>query len=149
METSQIAKSFAGLVATNGGKFKSEKQAGFLLSQITNNNDGFIASGSFWNSSFTNTYLCDDLGVVSVTHWTPKTGDIITWTRPAVGQVSPQQIKEIKRLTRMYKMTELSMLKRQEAFDAGKYPDVEMFESCQVEDSVNLSEIQSKINQLS
>ena len=148
METSQIARSFASLVAGNEGKFKSEKQAKFLLSMCSEDNK-FVSSGEMWGNIFTNTYLVDEIGVISVTKYTSKAGNEITWTRPEAGILAVQQIKELKRLTKMLKATKLNMLQRKEAFEAGKYSEYpDLFTSCQDEDAASLLAIQAKIDQI-
>ncbi len=61
---SNIAASFASLVKYNGGFFKSDKQAAFLLSQCI---DGaFIAFNTVYKNTSKTWYLCDEKGVYLV-----------------------------------------------------------------------------------
>ena len=117
-----VAMSFAGLVKNNGGLFKSDKQAAFLLSQCADN--VYVACGRHWGS-FTNEYHCDQQGVTKVVHHTLNTGFKVTWTRPAVGEVSVQDAKEIKRIKREIKNLEKKLASRDESFAQGQYAGME------------------------
>lgn len=83
---SNVAVSFASLVKSNNGMFKSEAQAKFLLSQCQEENT-FVCGGNVYNSSFTMFYICDIQGVVKVEKYTPKSGKTTTtWERLTVDQ---------------------------------------------------------------
>lgn len=69
---SQVAMSFASLVKSNNGFFKSEKQAAFLLSQCQEQNV-FYAGGSIYKNSYMMEYHCDAKGVVKVVKYLSKT----------------------------------------------------------------------------
>ena len=116
-----LGVSFASLVKNNGGLFKSEKQAAFLLSMC--NDNVYIACGRSWDS-FTNEYHCDQQGVIKVVHHSKAAGFKITWTRPIAGEVSVQDAKEIKRLKREIKSLEKSMASREKSFVEGQYADM-------------------------
>ena len=76
-----LAASFASLVKSNNGFFKSEKQAAFLLS-VCQDAGTFYTGGQVYGNSYSLQYNCDDAGVVSVEKYLPKTGKIvITWSR--------------------------------------------------------------------
>lgn len=76
-----LAASFASLVKSNNGLFKSEKQAAFLLS-VCQDAGTFYTGGQVYGNSYSLQYNCDDAGVVSVEKYLPKTGKIIvTWSR--------------------------------------------------------------------
>ena len=76
-----LAASFASLVKSNNGLFKSEKQAAFLLS-VCQDAGTFYTGGQVYGNSYSLQYNCDDSGVVSVEKYLPKTGKIvITWSR--------------------------------------------------------------------
>lgn len=110
---SEIAKSFASLVKSNNGAFKSEKQAAFLLSQCEGNS--FTACASMYGNSYDNTYVCDSVGVVRVEHYTKATGTKIVWERVEAGKVSVQESKEFKRISREIKRIEKSISEREAA----------------------------------
>lgn len=83
---SNVAVSFASLVKSNNGMFKSEAQAKFLLSQCQEENTFFVG-GQVYNNSYTLSYNCDSLGVVSVEKYLPKSGKTTTtWERLTVEQ---------------------------------------------------------------
>ncbi len=67
-----IAMSLASLVKTNNGKFKSDKQCKFLLSQCDQNE--YVTSGSVMENSFNLHYSCDDIGVTTIRKYTLKKG---------------------------------------------------------------------------
>lgn len=110
---SEIAKSFATLVKSNNGAFKSEKQASFLLSQCEGNS--YIACASLYGNSYDNTYICDNVGVVRVEHYTKATGVKIVWERVEAGKTSVQESKEFKRINREIKRIEKSIAEREAA----------------------------------
>lgn len=78
---SDLAISFASLVKTNNGMFKSSKQAAFLLSQCQEAST-FYASGAVYNNGYTLAYVCDEQGVIQVKKST-KNKDSVTWDRLA------------------------------------------------------------------
>lgn len=113
-----IAQSFAYLVKTNNGTFKSEKQANFLLSKC-NLDQKFIDDTPKDAVMF---YLCDGTGVVSVERYSLKTGKTKKeWERKVTGILSVQDQKEIKRLRRLLAQTEETIAKRNAAFADGEY----------------------------
>lgn len=69
----EIAASFASLVKSNNGLFKSEKQAAFLLSRYQEENT-FHCAGNVYGNSYQVTYYCDAKGVVKVEKHLPVTG---------------------------------------------------------------------------
>lgn len=76
-----LAASFASLVKSNNGLFKSEKQAAFLLS-VCQDAGTFYTGGQVYGNSYSLQYNCDNAGVVSVEKYLPKTGKIVlTWSR--------------------------------------------------------------------
>ena len=77
--TSSITQSFY-VIAKNGGYFRSEKQAGFLLSNCENNVYTTTANASFGfgdngvvNNSYIITITCDKEGILSIVHTGYKT----------------------------------------------------------------------------
>jgi hypothetical protein len=114
-----IAQSFATLVNTNNGIFKSPAQAVFLLAKCTDSE--YIASGDIMGNGFSNHYECDAKGVITVRKYTKKKGFVITWTRPVEGEVSVQDAKEIKRLKKNIKSLMASIASRQASYDSGEY----------------------------
>ena len=113
-----IAQSFANLVKTNNGFFKSAAQANFLLSQSSYE---YVSCGSVMGNSFNMHYTCDDRGVTMVRKYTKAKGFATTWERKVEGVVSLQDAKEIKRLLRLVKSTTASIVSRQASWDSGKY----------------------------
>ena len=76
-----LAASFASLVKSNNGLFKSEKQAAFLLS-VCQDAGTFYTGGQVYGNSYSLQYNCDDFGVVSVEKYLSKTGKIVlVWSR--------------------------------------------------------------------
>ena len=75
-----LSKSFAALVKNNGGIFKSEKQAKFLLSQCQQENT-FITSGNMYRNPYTLVYFCDSNGVTKVMKDTTKKHNVVVWQR--------------------------------------------------------------------
>ena len=90
----EIAKSFAGLVASNNGFFKSEKQAKFLSSQCQDENV-FITVGSLYRNSFTIEYHLDAKGVTKTVKSTrTKPMGEVTWLRRSDAEFN--QVVELK-----------------------------------------------------
>ena len=114
-----VAQSFANLVKTNNGFFKSEAQAKFLLSQCVNNQ--FATGGVVHRNSYTIFYVCDSTGVVRVEKQTTAKGLVVQWERRVAGKMSLQDEKEIKRLRRLIKQTQASIDERRASIAAGKY----------------------------
>ena len=86
-----LAASFASLVKSNNGLFKSEKQAAFLLS-VCQDAGTFYTGGQVYGNSYSLEYNCDDSGVVSVKKYLPKTGKIvITWSRLTPAEFAANQ----------------------------------------------------------
>lgn len=81
-----ILRSFFGLASSNGGKFKSEKQAAFLLSQTDNGTFTTNQTLQFGTSSHSRRQVswdvvCDEVGVISITKSTGKKGSELYWAR--------------------------------------------------------------------
>jgi hypothetical protein len=140
---SAVAQSFANLVKTNNGLFKSPAQAAFLLSQCTDNE--YTASGTVYGKGYTLFYTCDDMGVVKVQKQTVAKGLTTQWERVTEGQVSTQDLKEIKRIKRMIKQTELSMASRTLAREQGQYPNELLFKEAQDRDLQGLQTLQKML----
>lgn len=91
-------KSIESLIATNNGFFKSEKQADFLISQLSKE-DGNIQVGSTYGNGFMITYLFDDKGITKKEQYNYKTSKtVVLWERVIEGKLSVQQEKELKKL---------------------------------------------------
>jgi hypothetical protein len=114
-----VAQSFANLVKTNNGFFKSPAQAAFLLSQCVNHQ--FATSGSVHRNSYVIFYVCDSTGVVRVEKQTAAKGLVVQWERRVAGTVSVQDEREIKRLRRLIKQVQSSIDERREELAAGTY----------------------------
>ena len=86
-----LAASFASLVKSNNGLFKSEKQAAFLLS-VCQDAGTFYTGGQVYGNSYSLQYNCDDAGVVSVEKYLPKTGrHAIVWSRLTPAEFAANQ----------------------------------------------------------
>ena len=117
----ELAISFASLVKYNEGRFKSAKQAKYLLSMCE---DGkvFTTSGIVYRSTYVLFYFCDEQGVVKVEKYLPTTQKTeVTWVRPIKGELSIQDAKNLKRLQRELKQHQRSIASRQMAMDKGEY----------------------------
>lgn len=113
-----IAVSFASLVKSNNGMFKSEAQAKFLLSQCQEENT-FITSGTVYRNSFTLSYVCDAQGVVSVEKYLPTTGKTVTtWERLTVEQFEAKKADDNAHQARETESNEQSAAKFQARLDA-------------------------------
>lgn len=145
-----IAQSFANLVKTNNGFFKSAAQANFLLSQSSYE---YATCGSVMGNSYNMHYTCDDSGVTLVQKYTKAKGFVTTWERKVEGVVSLQDAKEIKRLTRLVKSTEKSIASRQARWDSGMYaaefPTIEgakmIFDDCMTAERQQLVALNNKL----
>lgn len=117
---SSFDKSFASLVKTNNGLFKSEKQAKFLIDQCDSIDSKkeravYHVLGNVHGNSFTLTYICDFKGVLKVEKHTPKTNKtVITWERPQDGKTTAQDAKEIKRIKREINKAKKSIKERED-----------------------------------
>jgi len=92
-----IAKTLYGLKDYNDGKFKSEKQAKFILSKA-HDLDGekfFSTQGSMYKNQFRIDFYLDDIGITRVEKTTNKGGTVIQWERSAEG-APKQQSEKIK-----------------------------------------------------
>jgi len=117
---SNVAVSFAFLVKSNNGVFKSEAQAKFLLSQCQEENT-FVCGGNVYNNSYTMFYICDIQGVVKVEKYLPKSGKTTTtWERLTVDQSQAKQVQDQATKEREAQREEASVAKwqaRQDAFN--------------------------------
>lgn len=89
IQRDDIAKSLWSLARTNDGRFKSEKQAKFLLSKT--HNGEFVNGGQMYNNPYTFIFDLDNEGVVTIHKKTTKNPMELVWERPATGKTSIQQ----------------------------------------------------------
>lgn len=110
----KLAMSFAGLVKSNNGLFKSEKQAKYLLAMASAYPNGvFCSIGQIHGNSFCLEYHCDNEGVLKVVKYLVKTSkSVVTWERSQEGKVTVQDAKSIKYYTRKIKELEKSIERR-------------------------------------
>ena len=141
----KIAISFASLVKSNNGFFKTEKQAEFLLPQCEYGS--FTVYGSIYNNSFQINYVCDDKGIVRTDKVTQCGGKILTtWERVVIGSISVQDAKETKRILREIKRIEKQINERIECFEKGGYDGYEdLFISSDANSRVMLKGYQEKL----
>lgn len=148
-----ISLSFASLVKSNNGMFKSEAQAKFLLSQCQETNT-FSSGGNVYGNSFTLSYVCDDKGIVSVEKYLPGKGKVqTTWMRHVEGTTnaveSASKAKEIKRLNKEIKSLEKRIQARKEAFQAGEYVGMEeLYNDSMGQDESSLVGYKAKLQSL-
>ena len=134
-----IAQSFANIVKTNNGRFKSQAQRNLLLNQCDGNQ--FVTMGTVGRNGYTLFYTCDLEGVVRVQKQTVARGLVLTWERVEAGQVSIQDAREIKRIKRLIKQTEQSMTSREASRAAGEYPIESLYAEAQARDQAGLAEL--------
>jgi hypothetical protein len=93
---SNIAVSFASLVKSNNGFFKSEAQAKFLLAQCQEENT-FVTGGAVYRNSYTLFYICDATGVVRVEKHLATSGKVeITFNRLTSEQFEAKQVAQVE-----------------------------------------------------
>lgn len=144
----QIAQSFAHLVKSNNGRFKSAAQASFLLGQCANGE--FTTTGTAYGKGYTLFYVCDDQGVVKVQKQTVAKGLVTTWERGTVGSVAVQHQKEIARCRRQILALERGIAERQRAWDRGEYPveALGLFTSTMDRDQTALTEWKQRLDRI-
>lgn len=81
-----ILRSFFSLCKTNGGRYKSEKQAAFLKSHLEDGSFFITQVLSFGTSTASQrkvdwNVVCDDMGVVKITKHTTSKGEELYWAR--------------------------------------------------------------------
>lgn len=117
---SNVAISFASIVKSNNGFFKSEAQAKFLLSQCQEENT-FIAGGTVYRNSYQLFYVCDACGVIRVDKYLATSGKTeTTFNRLSSEAFETKQIETAARQQRNAIGEAESLAKfqaRQEAFD--------------------------------
>lgn len=146
---SNLAITFASLVKNNNGRFQSEKQFEFLISQCETNEHGhrvYVTSGSLFHNSWKLEYVCDDFGVVYVIKHTGKKS-VRVWEYEMAGKVSVQAKKEIKRLERMAKETVARMVARNAAYYNGDYAlMMDTYHEANIRDNESIIQIHKQIN---
>jgi hypothetical protein len=119
-----IGQSVWSLVKSNNGKFKSDKQAAFLKSQLEKT-DGVIKGGEIYGHGFNFFVDWDDEGITKITQNNQKTGNKeVKWERKMEGTLRPQDEKMLKKLNKTLKTDEeeLNRLKTDlEKFESGEY----------------------------
>jgi hypothetical protein len=148
---SNVAVSFASLVKSNNGLFKSEKQAAFLLSQCQELNT-FICGGDVYGNNFSLFYHCDAQGVEKVIKYLPQSGKSETvWLRHVVGTVNEveaaKQAKEQKRLKREINRLKKAIEAREANRDSYKGAEA-LFEESQEQDKRDLQEYEAMLSSL-
>ena len=144
--STDLSVSFANLVKTNNGFFKSEAQAKFLLSMC--DNGVYHTSGHVHGNSFVLFYTCDKKGVTKVQKQTSGKGLVTQWERVEEGKVSVQNEKEIKRIKRLIKQTENKIASRLDAFKSGAYPNEDLFKMSNERDQASLVELNTMLAKL-
>lgn len=115
---SNVAISFASLVKSNNGFFKSEAQAKFLLAQCQEENT-FITSGTVYRNTFQLFYVCDAHGVVRVDKYLPKSAKTeTTFTRLTSEQFEAKKADAVARQQRETELNNNMIAKYQARLDA-------------------------------
>lgn len=147
MESTELDISFASLVKSNNGKFKSDAQAKFLLSKCDGNE--YISGGSVYGNTFQLIYHCDNQGITKVEKYTKATGSKIQWERKEAGTLSVQDEKELKRLNKLLKQTEKSIADRESSMKAGTYhANKSLYDDSMKRDNDSLAQIKQMIAKL-
>ena len=115
----EISKSIFGLAKSNNGFFKSEKQAAFLISQMSDLG-GLIGHANSGYNSCPIFASWDEKGITKIIKST-KSGDVLMFERKHQGVLTTIEIKEIKSLERKIKVIEKEIRERQLSFDDGSY----------------------------
>lgn len=142
-----LSTSFASLVKSNNGMFKSAAQASFLLNQCQ---DGeFSTSGTAYGKGYTLFYTCDAKGVTKVQKQTVAKGLVTTWERVEAGSVAIQDKKEIARCKRQIKALEKEIAERQTAWDNGQYGTaIDLFNTAMNRDRASIAEWNARLASL-
>lgn len=115
----EISKSVFNLTKSNNGFFKSEKQAQFLITQMSFLGGCIGHANSGYNSCpvFAS---WDEKGITTLVKSTKK-GDVIMFERKVQGVLTSLEIKQIKTYEREIKSLEKEINERQISFDDGSY----------------------------
>lgn len=151
----EISRSIFGLAKSNNGFFKSEKQAAFLISKMSEFGGCIGHANSVYNSCpiFAS---WDERGITKIVKST-KNGGVIMFERKQEGILTSLEIKEIKRLERKIKKLEKEVKERQDSFDDGSwnssgdiitYADIERFNRFQNEKIQRINSLKEKVCQL-
>ncbi|SOK58301.1 hypothetical protein [Yersinia phage fHe-Yen9-04] len=148
---SDLTTSLLSLAKNNGGNFKSEKQSA-MFNSLASNGVLVLAGGSVYGNTWSYEFIIDSTGVVSVNKLSySKAGVASTeamFSRDGTVQADrkvAQDDKNTKRIKREIKGLEKRIKQRQAEYDAGQYPDAEMFNKAQREDRDNLEEYQAML----
>lgn len=153
----EILKSIFGLAKSNNGFFKSEKQAAFLISQMSEFSGCIGHANSGYNSCpiFAS---WDEKGITKIVK-SAKNGDVIMFERKQKGILTSLEIKEIKRLDRKIKALEKEVKERKKSFDDGNYNSsgdvttyttdmIELFNHFQNQKIQQINKLKEKVCQL-
>lgn len=140
-----LAKSFASLVKTNNGLFKSEKQAKFLTSKLI---DGaYPVTGNLYGNSFALFYVCDSKGIKIVSKYTATTGKTVTtWERKEEGKETVQDVKAMAKLKREINKLKKSIKSREdEKSDYECHGMIDLYNSAMEQDQIRLNKLLAKV----
>lgn len=148
---SDFTTSLLALAKNNGGNFKSEKQAA-MFNSMASNGVLVLTGGSVYGNTWSYEFVVDATGIVSVTK--------LSYTKAGVASTEPmfsrdgsvqaarataQDDKNIKRIKREIKGLEKLIKQRQAEYDAGQYPDTDMFNQSQKEDREQIEAYKSML----
>lgn len=119
-----LIKTVFSLTKNNGGKFKSEAQAKFIIDYLKKNQNFIGQADSGYNTAplFAE---ADAEGITKVIKHTFSGGkgykDEVVWERGTPGVLSPKREKEIKNYDNATKKLEKALADRKKSWDAGTY----------------------------
>lgn len=115
----KITSSILNLTKTNNGFFKSDKQAKFLISQISEFG-GCVGHSSSAYHSCPIFAEYDEKGIIKLTKSTKK-GDVVIFERNVKGVISSLDAKRLKSLERKMRSISKEIKERDERFKNGSY----------------------------
>lgn len=137
---SDLITSLLSLTKNNAGVFKSEKQSA-MFNRLASNGVLVLAGGSVYGNSWSYEFIMDSTGIVAVNKLSySKAGAASTeamFSRCGTVQAdrkAAQDDKNTKRIKREIKGLEKTIKQRQAEFDAGQYPNADMFNTSQQND---------------
>ena len=119
-----LMKTVFGLTKNNGGKFKSEAQAKFILDYLKKNQNFIGQADSGYNSAplFAE---ADAEGITKIVKHTFSSGkgykDSVVWERTESGTLTPTQQKQIKNYDNATKRLEKKLAEKVSAWEDGSY----------------------------
>lgn len=114
-----LSHSIFSLANSNNGFFKSERQANFLISQMSVN-DGLIGHANSGYNACPIFAEWDNKGITKIVK-ASKNGDIIMFERKCGGSLTALELKLIKKLEQDIKYLEKEIIDNESSFKDGSY----------------------------